>query len=211
MSISPEYLCGYRKGFSTQTALSIFVEKWKEILDKEGYAAAMLMDLSKAFDTIDHNLLIAKLSAYGFGYESLKLIHSYLSDRWQRVKVENTFSNWTELDEGVPQGSVLGSLLFNIYSNDLFFVLEEADICNFADNTTPYVCGLNLSEVLEKLEIFSETILWWFEQNFMKLNPDKCHLLVSGFKHEVSFARLNRNTIWEDNMSSYWVLVLIGN
>ena len=193
------YLCGYRKGFSTQTALAIFVERWKEILDKKGFAVAMLMDLSKAFDTIDHDLLIAKLSAYGFGYSSLKLIHSYLSDRWQRVKVENTFSKWTELDQGVPQGSVLGPLLFNIYLNDLFFVLEEADICNFADDTTPYVCGLSLSEVLKKLELYSESALDWFEYNFMKLNPEKCHLLVSGFKHEVIFAKLDGNIIWEDD------------
>ena len=193
-----KYLCGYRRGYSTQTALSIFVEKWKEVLDKKGFAAAMLMDLSKAFDTIDHDLLIAKLSAYGFGYDSLKLIHSYLSNRWQRVKIETAFSKWTELDEGVPQGSVLGPLLFNIYLNDIFLALEGADVCNFADDTTPYICGQSLSDVLTKLEMFSEKALNWFELNFLKLNPEKCHLLVSGFKHEVSFAKLDDNVIWED-------------
>ena len=148
------YLCGYRKGYNTQTALISMLEKWKESLDHKGFAAAMLMDLSKAFDTIDYGLLITKLYAYGFGYKSLKLIYSYLTDRWQRVKVEGSFSSWTELDQGVPQGSILGPLLFNIYLNDLFFVLDGVDICNFADDTTPYVCGKSLNDVLSKLEYY---------------------------------------------------------
>ena len=101
------------------------------------------MDLSKAFDTINHELLIAKLHAYGFSKNSLSIILSYLSDRWQRVKINATFSSWKELIQGIPQGSVLGPLLFNIYLNDLFFILTSC-ICNFADDTTPYVCTLSL-------------------------------------------------------------------
>ena len=99
--LSP-YLCGYRKGFSTQTALSSLIEKWKQILDGKGYGAAVLMDLSKAFDTINHELLIAKLYAYGFTKESLMIILSYLSDRWQHVKIDSSFSSWTELLQVVP-------------------------------------------------------------------------------------------------------------
>jgi len=112
--LSP-YLCGYRKGFSTQTALLSLLEKWKKCLDKNGYAAAVLMDLSKAFDTINHELLIAKLHAYGFSKNSLTLIRSYLRNRLQHVKINKSFSSWSELLLGVPQGSVLGPLLFNIY------------------------------------------------------------------------------------------------
>ena len=78
--LSP-YLCGYRKGFNTQYALLSLIEKWKKTLDDNGYTGAILMDLSKAFDTINHELLIAKLYAYGFSKGALKLIHSYLSDR----------------------------------------------------------------------------------------------------------------------------------
>jgi len=104
-------LCGYRKGFSTQTALLSLLEKWKITLDKKGYAGAVLMDLSKAFDTINHELLIAKLKAYGFSNAALTFISSYLSDRWQHTKINNSFSSWTELLQGVPQGSVLGPLL----------------------------------------------------------------------------------------------------
>ena len=196
--LSP-FLSGYRKGFSTQTSLMSLLEKWKMCLDNRGYSAAILMDLSKAFDTINHELLIAKLFAYGFSKTSLKLIHSYLSDRKQRIKVNNSFSEWCELLLGVPQGSVLGPLLFNIYLNDLFFLLKDIDVCNFADDTTPYFCHEELNVVLEKLEIHSDFCIKWFENNFMKLNTDKCHLLVSGHKHEKCWARVGDDQIWEEN------------
>ena len=94
------------------------------------------MDLSKAFDTTKHDLLIAKLHVYGFSNESLKLIKSYLTNRWQRTKLNTGFSKWTEILLGVPQGSVLGPLLFNIYINDLFFLTEKTNVCNYADDTT---------------------------------------------------------------------------
>ena len=106
--LSP-HLCGYRKGFSMQTILSSLTEKWKQVLDSKGYGAAVLMDLSKAFDTINHELLIAKLHAYGFTKKSLTFIFNYLSDRWQHVKIDSSFSSWSELIQGVPQGSVLGA------------------------------------------------------------------------------------------------------
>ena len=130
------YLCGYRKGFNTQYALLSLIEKWKKELDNKGYAGAILMDLSKAFDTINHELLIAKLYAYGFSKNALKLINSYMSDHWQRTKIDKSFSSWSALLKEVPQGSVLGPILFNIYLNDLFYYLH-CKICNFADDTTP--------------------------------------------------------------------------
>ena len=78
------------------------------------------MDLLKAFDSVDHNLLLAKLNAYGINLDALQLLRSYLSKRHQRVKVNSTFSDWKEIRFGVPQGSVLGLLLFNVFVNDTF-------------------------------------------------------------------------------------------
>ena len=94
------------KGFNAQHALLALLEKWRIMLDRRGYGGAVLMDLSKAFDTLNHDLLIAKLQAYGFDYNALKLFKSYLSNRWQRTKINTSFSSRSELITGVPQRSV---------------------------------------------------------------------------------------------------------
>ena len=86
----------------------------------KGYGDAVLMDSSKALNTLNHDLLTAKLHLYGFDVKTLKLLHSYLTKRWQRAKVNPSFSTWSELLQGVPQGSVFGLVLFNIYLIYLF-------------------------------------------------------------------------------------------
>ena len=147
-----DVLCGYRQGYSTQHAVIKLIESWRESLDSRGYSGAVLMHLLKAFDTINYELLIAKLHAYGFSKESLDLILDYLSDRWQRTKISGNVSSWAELLQGVPQGSVLGPVLFNIYINDLFYLTEMTDICNFADDTTFFACDSDLKHLMERLE-----------------------------------------------------------
>ena len=171
----------------------MLLEKWKKILDYGGHAGAVLMDLLKAFDTINHELLIVKLHAYGFINETLTLIASYLSDRWQRVKINDTFSTWSALEPGVPQRSVLGPVLLSIYLDDLFFTLSSVNVCNFADDTTSFVCDLNLEVVLAQL------VIAWFQNNYMKLNTDKCHLFVAGDKFEHAWVRVGPDKIRQDH------------
>ena len=193
------FLCGYRKGYSAQHALLIMLEKWKISLDKGGYGGGVLMDLSKAFDTLDHELLIAKLYAYGFEKKSLSLIKSYLTERWQRVKINTSYSSWSQLLAGVPQGSVLGPLLFNLYINDLFYIIKT-DICNYADDTTPYTVDMSLDSLMAKLEYASSTAMKWFHYNGMKLNSSKCHLLVCGNKFERMILNINNCNVIETHL-----------
>ena len=149
-------------------------------VDKKGYAGAILMDLLKASDTINHELLVAKLYADGISKDGLKLINSYMS-----VPLK-----------GVLQGSVLGLILFNICLNDLFYFLH-CNICNFADGTKLYVCNKNLNFVMQQSEQQSNIFLKWFEDNNMKINAGKCHLFISGRKHEHMWDKIGDDQIWK--------------
>ena len=148
------------------------LEKWKLFIDNKGFAGGVLMNLSKAFDTINHPSLLAKLHAYEFGKQALAIICSYLSNRKQRIKINNVFSSWKDSILGVPQGSVLGRLLFNNYQNDLLFFLKDIGICNFADVTTAYISDESLENVLKSLEKNSMLVIRWFENNHIKLNTN---------------------------------------
>ena len=149
-------------------------------------ASSLLTGLSKAFDCIDRELLIVKLEAYGFDHESLTYIYSYLLNRKQRTKINGYFSTWTDINHGVPQGSILGPLLFNIYINDIFWFIPDSDMANFADDNTPYAIEKTIDPLLQNLVRDTSTLAKWFGDNYFKTNPDKCHLLVCKHTKEVS-------------------------
>ena len=150
------------------------------------------MDLSKAYDCLPHNLLIAKLEAYGFDLNSLCLMYSYLDGRHQRVKIGSHRSTAKRIKIGVPQGSVLGPLLFNIFINNLCLMRLDSEICNFADDNTIYSCGLDLHEIVTNLESDLSRLLEWFTNNGMVANPKKFQLMFLGLKGQRRL-RLNIN------------------
>ncbi len=167
--LSP-YLCGFRKGYNAQHALLRLKNNLNICLDKREKIGLFMMDLSKAFDCIPHELLIAKLSAYGFDNQSLKFVYSYLKERKQRVKINADYSSWKDILSGVPQGSVLGPLLFNIFINDLFCFVKKSDICNYADDNSLSVADVSIENIISTLESDISILEKWFKDNGMSLN-----------------------------------------
>ena len=157
----------------------VLVETFREVLDKRGYAGILLTDLSKAFDCINDELLIAKLQTDGFSLESLTFTQSYLTNRIQRVKINSSFSGYSKVESGVPEGSISGLLFFNIFIFDLFFEDIDVELANYGDDTTPYVYDLELDKVIKSLEKTIDKLFDWFSDNFLKANPDKCYLLIN--------------------------------
>ena len=134
-----KFLSGFRKGYSCQSTLLRMIEYWKSSLDNGNNVGTIAVDLSKAFDSLPHGLLVAKLFAYGVTLPACKLLCSYLHNRHQRVKISDAKSDWLNIEKGVPQGSILGPLLFNIFINDIFFIDNDVIMYNYAnDNCIAY-------------------------------------------------------------------------
>ena len=119
-----KFIAAYRENYSSSHVLIRLIENWKQALDENFVVGTVLIDLCKAFDCIPHDLLIAKLYAYGFSEKSAVFLYSYLKRRKQNVKIDNILSTFQSLISGVPKGSILGPILFNIFLNDLLTTLE---------------------------------------------------------------------------------------
>ena len=102
---------------------------------------------------------------------ALRFVHSYLKNRMQRTKINSEYSSWEKIMFGVPQGSVLGTLLFNVFLCDLFLIMKNIDIASYADDNTPYTTGNSIEEVIQKLENATKTLFQWFSDNQRKLTP----------------------------------------
>ena len=136
------------------------VKTWKKALYKKENAGAILTNLSKVFDSPE--LLIAKLNAYNFDDSVLKLLLNYFHNRKQCVQINNEFSSWMEIKSGVPHGSILGPLLFNIYIYNLFYYIDNAGIADYADGNVPYLTNETLETLISNFEIEIDTLNSWF-------------------------------------------------
>ena len=172
------YVSAYRKNYSCQHVLVRLIEEWKKGLDNGNLVGAILMDLSKAFDCISHDLLIAKLKSYGFQDNSVKYVYSYLKGRRQCVKLNGTFSKFQTILAGVPQGSILGPILFNIFINDLYYFIKNANLHGFADDHTLSAESKSLNQLEEILCKDTEIALDWLKYNNLIANPSKFQAMI---------------------------------
>ena len=172
-------LTGFRKNHSAQHSLMYRLKIWIKILHKGGYACVMFMDSSKAFDTIQHDLMIAKLGAYGFSHGPLHHMGSYWINRQKRARANSNFSTWEIIIAGVSQGSILGPVLFKIFISDLFRFVWDSHLSNYADDNTLYAFGYN-TEKMKILRFNFELASKWFEENHMVLNAGKYHFMYYG-------------------------------
>ena len=163
-----KYQCGFRKGFSAKHSLLSVLEKWKSAVDKKKLFGPLLTDLSKAFDCLSYDLLTAKLNPYGFSMAALTQVRNYLSNRKQRTMINTEKSSWGEILFGVPRGSILGPLLFNIFLSDLFLIMNSTELASYADDNTPYSVGNSIEELIVKPKNLSKTLFRWFNGNQMK-------------------------------------------
>ena len=158
-------MCGFSNGYSAQEAFFSLVEACCSTLDKKCYLGTVMMDLSEAYDYIPHDLLIARLAAYGFGLKCLKLFSSLLSSRKQHVKYGNSYSEWQNIESGVPQGSVMGPLLFNSFMNDFTHAITKSEFCNFADDNAIYAYSQNLEHPVSCVKDDTYNALCWLRDN----------------------------------------------
>ena len=128
-----KFLSGLRKGYGCQSTLLRMMEDWKSSLDDGNNVGTIAVDLSKAFDSLPHGLLVAKLFAHGVTLPACKRLCGYLHNHHQRVKIRDAKSDWLNIEKGIPQGSILGPLLFNIFINDIFCIDNVISMYNYAD------------------------------------------------------------------------------
>ena len=204
--LSPN-VSAYRERYSTQHVLIRLIEECRKNLDNKKVVGGILMDLSKAFDCISHDLIIAKLKAYGFQNDSLKMIYSYLKGRRQCVRVNGSDSSFKTILAGVPQGSILGPILFNVFINDLNYFIKRASLHGFADDHTLTASRTNVEDLKEVLNSESNFAVDWLNDNSMVANPSKFQAII--FTNKKSPIRTDF-TIKNENIQNKEIVELLG-
>ena len=174
---APKFCDGHTDRHTLLVSNSTEVQNWKQALDENFVVATVLMDLSKAFNCIPYDLLIAKLYGCRFSEKSAAFLYSYLKRRKQNVKIDDILSTFQSLISGVPQGSILGPILFNIFLNDLLTTLQKSEIYNFAEDNTISSISKEKEALLTTLEKESEKVVDWFRRN-MIVNPEKFQSMI---------------------------------
>lgn len=170
---------GFRRGLSTNLALTALTDKLKTEIDKGKYVGSVFIDFTKAFDSINHDILFCKLASLGINGPALQLLRNYLHNRTQTVSISGVLSETKTVNKGVPQGSILGPLLFLIYINDLPNCLTSVTDCIlYADDTTIFTAQEKLSSVISQLNHDLANISYWCHNNQLLINPSKTKFVV---------------------------------
>ena len=177
--------CGFRKGFSLQYCLLVILEKFKKTINRGNQFGVLLIVLPKAFDGIDHKLLIVKFYGWGVSSFALNVIFSYRKHRTQRTKINDCFSARFNIKYSVPQGSILCPLSFNINMTNLFYECEENNNENYSDDTAPYSCTTHIPAVISELQAITTKVFHCFGNYLMKADPSKCYILLNTKSPEV--------------------------
>ena len=179
-NINTECQHAYREGYSTCSALTSLTDNWLRHIDNKSLVGAVLLDFSAAFDIIQHKILINKLVEYNFKSSAISLLTSYLGDRKQCVQFNGTVSDMVEVRCGLPQGSCLGPLLYSVFVNDLPYVLKNASMEIYADDTTVWAAGQSAASVHEVLQKEMDSVSNWVDENMLKLNVTKTKSVLIG-------------------------------
>uniref|UniRef100_A0A3B3BUC2 Reverse transcriptase domain-containing protein n=1 Tax=Oryzias melastigma TaxID=30732 RepID=A0A3B3BUC2_ORYME len=186
---------GFRSNCSTAHAVMEFVENVATAIDQKLNTIAVFVDLSKAFDTIDHSLLLQKCEYYGLRGKTHHWLRSYLENRVQYVTINNTDSNLENIFCGLPQGSVLGPKLFSIYINDIFLMSKKLKFIMFADDTNMFCSGQNIVELLNVVEQEFNLVKKWFDFNKLSLNENKTKFMIFSGNRKVENVKLYLNKV----------------
>ena len=182
---------GFRKFHSTASALLDCTNDWYVNLDRKMFNLVVLIDLKKAFDTVDHQILLRKLELYGIKGQALTLLKSYLTNRKQKCQIKNSFSSERLIKCGVPQGSILGPLFFLLYVNDLPQCLNKTKPCLFADDTNLTASGDSITDVEIAVNSDLENLRKWLIANKLSLNVAKTEFMLIGSKQKISNSHPN--------------------